>query len=152
MNKKTIWAVVIVIVVVVAVGGFFAMHKTTKKNTTTSSSTTSSATKIDNSVMVSANKSGVGDYLTDPSKHTLYTYGSDTSGVSNCTSSCLAAWPAYVDKGATTGLPTNISTITRADNGDTQYTYKGMPLYYFASDSAGQVTGNGVGGFIVAKP
>jgi predicted lipoprotein with Yx(FWY)xxD motif len=54
--------------------------------------------------------------------------------------------------GSTTGLPANISTIKRSDNGQIQYTYKGMPLYYFASDTKGQVTGNAVSGFYVAKP
>jgi len=44
-------------------------------------------------------------------------------------------------------------TLTRADNGSTQITYNGLPLYYFASDSTpGKASGDGVGGFSVAKP
>ncbi|HTB48698.1 MAG TPA: hypothetical protein VK712_01300 [Verrucomicrobiae bacterium] len=82
----------------------------------------------------------------------LYTYGADTSGTSNCTGSCLSSWPAYQDTGSTAGLPTGISTIKRTDNGEIQYTYNGMPLYTFVGDSSGQVTGNGVSNFSVAKP
>jgi predicted lipoprotein with Yx(FWY)xxD motif len=82
----------------------------------------------------------------------LYTYDQDTSGVSKCTGGCLSNWPAYQDKGSTTGLPAGISTIKRTDNGQVQYTYNGKPLYYFTSDSNGQVTGDGVESFSVAKP
>jgi predicted lipoprotein with Yx(FWY)xxD motif len=49
-------------------------------------------------------------------------------------------------------VPTNVGTITRTDGG-VQYTYKKMPLYYYVGDtSAGQITGDGVNGFSVAKP
>ena len=66
--------------------------------------------------MVSETNSSVGTYLADTSDNALYTDGSGSTGVSNCTGSCLSAWPAYVDKGSTTGLPTNTGTITRSDN------------------------------------
>jgi predicted lipoprotein with Yx(FWY)xxD motif len=149
-SKSWIFAAAIVVIVVV-VGGYAIFHKSPKviKQTTTITNQTAS---INNSVLVSKTNSSVGSYLADPSDNTLYTDGSGTTGVSNCTGSCLSAWPVYQDKGATTGLPTNVGTITRSDNGEIQYTYKGSPLYYFSSDSAGQVTGNGEGGFTVAKP
>ncbi len=96
--------------------------------------------------------SSLGQYLADPNGKALYTYGADSSGVSNCTGACLANWPAYQDSGSTTNLPTGVGTIKRADNGQTQYTYQGLPLYYFVNDSQGQVTGNGISRFQVAKP
>jgi predicted lipoprotein with Yx(FWY)xxD motif len=157
MRKKNIW-IALVVVVIVVVGGYAIFHKPPKKTEFiyTKPSSTSSATAQgsyrDNSstaVIVTKTNSSVGSYLADPSDNTLYTDGTATS---NCADSCLSAWPAYQDKGATTGLPTNVSTVTRSDNGQIQYTYKGLPLYYFGSDSPGQVTGNGVSGFTVAKP
>jgi predicted lipoprotein with Yx(FWY)xxD motif len=43
-------------------------------------------------------------------------------------------------------LPTNWSVTTRTD-GTKQYTYKGMPLYFYSKDTKPEdVTGDGVGG------
>ena len=90
-------------------------------------------------------------YLADTAGKTLYTYGADTNGVSNCTGSCLTAWPTYKAT-STTNLPANVTIITRSDGG-TQYAYKGMPLYYYTGDSsAGMVSGDGVNNFSVARP
>jgi predicted lipoprotein with Yx(FWY)xxD motif len=142
-----------VIVILLAVGAYAVFHKSDNNKTAASTTTTqSSAPAVKNAVVVSTTKSGVGQYLTDPSGNALYTYNADKSGVSNCTGACLANWPAYQDKDSTTGLPTDISTIKRADNGQTQYTYQGKPLYYFTSDTKGQVNGNNVENFTVAKP
>jgi predicted lipoprotein with Yx(FWY)xxD motif len=143
----------IVIVIIVVVGGFAVFHKSSKKTpASTSSSTQSSASTVNNAVLVTKTSASIGSYLAEPNGDALYTYGGDSSGVSTVTGSLLASWPAYQDKGATTGLPANVGTIKRTDNGEIQYTYKGMPLYTFVSDSAGQVTGNGVSNFSVATP
>jgi len=76
-------------------------------------------------------------------KMTLYTFDKDVagSGVSNCTGGCLAAWPALtVPAGATAtggaGVTGALGTITRADDGTLQVTYDGLPLYFFAKDTA----------------
>lgn len=88
-----------------------------------------------------------GAYLTDFQGMTLYTFDKDTTGVSNCSGGCATAWPPY-SSGATAqaSFPTNIAVITRAD-GTKQFTWKGMPLYYYATDvKAGDITGDGIGG------
>lgn len=157
--KKNTWAIVGVIVVIAAIAiGYAAMHKSSKTPAytapapTTNSSSQSQAAAVNNAVLTTKTGSSVGSYLTNPNGNALYTYGADSSGTSNCTGSCLSVWPAYQDTGSTTGLPTNVGTIKRSDNGETQYTYKGMPLYTFTSDSKGQVTGDGTNNFSVAKP
>lgn len=156
MTKGAKTAVAIVIVIVVVIGGYALLHKSSKKNNTTastnSSSSQSSLPDVNNAVLVTKTDSKLGKYLADPNGNALYTYNSDTSGVSNCTGSCLASWPAYQDKGSTTNLPAGVGTIKRTDNGQTQYTFNGLPLYYFVSDTSGQVTGNGVQNFSVARP
>lgn len=152
MSKNSKIALIIVVVIVVAGGAYMLLHKSSKSTTTTKSASSTSAAAVNNAVLITKTDSSVGQYLADPSGKALYTYNADTSGVSNCTGSCLTAWPAYVDTGSTTGLPAGVSTIKRTDNGQVQYTYNGMPLYYFVSDSSGQVTGNGVQNFSVAKP
>ncbi|HUC88259.1 MAG TPA: hypothetical protein VMR95_03880 [Candidatus Binatia bacterium] len=153
MKKNNTWIIVVIIVVIAAAIGYAAFHKSPKPKTTTSTSTSQSqSTAVNNAVVITKSSSSVGSYLADPNGNTLYTAGTGDTGVSNCTGSCLSAWPVYQDKGSTTGLPTNVSTIKRSDNGEIQYTYKNMPLYYFSSDSQGEVTGNGISGFSVAKP
>lgn len=84
---------------------------------------------------------------------TLYAFDKDTAGVSNCTSSqCVQNWPALTVASAaqlTIGAGLNESdfgTISRTD-GTTQVTFKDVPLYNFAGDSApGDKNGDGVGG------
>jgi predicted lipoprotein with Yx(FWY)xxD motif len=154
MSKKSILAVIIVIIIVL-VGGYAIFHKSNKPastNTNTSTSNQSNLPSVNNAVVITKTDSKLGKYLADPSGNTLYTYNADKTGVSNCTGGCLTDWPVYQDKGSTTGLPSGISTIKRTDNGQTQYTYNGMPLYYFTGDSQGKVTGDGVEDFSVAKP
>lgn len=161
MQKKSA-IVLIIIVLIVAVGGYAIIHKSYKKtpsttyNTSNSSNSSSvssgSGTTVNNSIVLTKSNSANGNYLVDINGNTLYTYSNDTSGVSNCTGSCLSAWPPYQDIGSTANLPTNISTIKRTDDGTLQYTYKGLPLYLFTGDTKGKVNGNGVSGFYVAKP
>jgi predicted lipoprotein with Yx(FWY)xxD motif len=80
---------------------------------------------------------------------TLYLFTDDEkdSGASACNEGCIAAWPALtVEEGQTpTGGPgvdaAKLGTITR-DDGDIQVTYDGLPLYFFAQDTApGDLTG-----------
>ena len=74
---------------------------------------------------------------------TVYTFDKDVagSGASNCTGGCLAAWPALTVAAGDTptggaGVDGALGTITRADNGALQVTYDGLPLYFFAKDTA----------------
>lgn len=73
---------------------------------------------------------------------TLYIFTMDVkdSGESACTGGCLEAWPALTvgaDETPTGGPGVTASllgTITRADNGEHQVTYDGLPLYFFVND------------------
>jgi predicted lipoprotein with Yx(FWY)xxD motif len=52
---------------------------------------------------------------------------------------------------AGTGVTGSLGTFTRAD-GTIQVTYNGLPLYYWVSDTkAGDTTGQGINGFVVAS-
>ena len=72
---------------------------------------------------------------------TLYYFEQDEkdSGKSNCNTGCIDIWPALtVEAGETpTGGDgvdaSKLGTITR-DDGDTQVTYDGLPLYFYAQD------------------
>jgi predicted lipoprotein with Yx(FWY)xxD motif len=91
----------------------------------------------------------LGQVLTTTTGLALYTYGPDRKNHSNCDSSCLTAWPALSvsAKVRPTGAK-GLGTFRRSST-VFQVTYHGLPLYTFASDSAGTVTGNGVGNFHV---
>jgi predicted lipoprotein with Yx(FWY)xxD motif len=76
-------------------------------------------------------------------KMTVYTFDKDVagSGTSNCTGGCLANWPPLTVAAGETptggaGVTGTLGTIVRTDNGATQVTYNGLPLYFFASDTA----------------
>lgn len=156
--KRAIIGVIVVIILIV--GGILIFHKSPsyKSNNSTASTNSkapasqASTPAVNNAVVLTKTDPSLGQYLTDPSGRALYFYNADTQGVSNCTGSCLANWPAYQDKGSTSNLPSGISTIKRTDNGQIQYTYNGKPLYYFVSDNGTQVTGNGVENFSLAMP
>lgn len=92
-----------------------------------------------------------GPALVDAEGRTLYLFTNDTqnSGASACSGDCLVAWPPLLTDGdpvAGEGADASLlGTITR-DDGTTQVTYNGWPLYYYEDDTApGDANGQGVG-------
>jgi predicted lipoprotein with Yx(FWY)xxD motif len=92
---------------------------------------------------------GIGTVLVGRSGKTLYSPQQEAHGKIVCTGSCLSFWfPVSVPAGAKLGHPGGITgllgTIHRPDDGLTQLTVNGMPLYTFRLDrAAGQANGNG---------
>jgi predicted lipoprotein with Yx(FWY)xxD motif len=81
----------------------------------------------------------------------LYYYVSDTAAKSVVTGGLAALWPPLTSASpAATGLTGKLTAVMDI-HGD-QVAYNGHPLYTFADDHAGQVTGQGVQGFFVATP
>jgi predicted lipoprotein with Yx(FWY)xxD motif len=89
--------------------------------------------------------------------HTVYTFGSDSpGGVSNCNGGCSTIWPALTIASGQTptggaGVTGQLRTITRSD-GSIQVTYKGLPLYFFHSDSKPGDTKGNYTGWSLVKP
>jgi predicted lipoprotein with Yx(FWY)xxD motif len=104
---------------------------------------------------IGSGTASVGTFLTGPNGHTLYTKSGDTATSSSCTGTCATNWPPLTMTAGQqvvggTGVMGTFGTLARAD-GSIQVTYVGLPLYYWVKDTkAGDVTGNGVGGFSVA--
>src|SRR5262245_60359846 len=92
----------------------------------------------------------IGMYLVGEDGKSLYLFGQDSSGKSTCNASCASNWPPFtLDEGDTVkagaGVTGTIATIKR-DDGTTQVTINGLPLYYFAGDTdKGQLNGQGIG-------
>ena len=91
-----------------------------------------------------------GSYLVNGEGRSLYVFMNDTqnSGTSACTGDCAVEWPPLVSDGAPEAGEgadaTLLGTITR-DDGSTQVTYNGWPLYLFEEDAApGDTNGQGL--------
>jgi predicted lipoprotein with Yx(FWY)xxD motif len=96
-----------------------------------------------------------GQALVDGTGMSLYVFLADTqnSGTSTCgdDDGCAAEWPPLISDGdpvAGAGVDAALlGTITR-DDGTTQVTYNGWPLYLFAEDTApGDANGQGLDEF-----
>jgi len=91
---------------------------------------------------------GIGTTLVNRSGRTIYSPEQEADGKIACTGSCLTFWiPVTARPGATLRLPAGftgkLGKIRRPDNGQTQLTYDGKPLYTFRLDTAsGQAHGN----------
>jgi predicted lipoprotein with Yx(FWY)xxD motif len=99
-------------------------------------------------VVVARKLAGVGTVLVDRSGRTIYSPQQEAQGKILCTGSCLGFWfPVTVSPGtslpALRGASGVLGTVRRADDGLTQLTFNGRPLYTFRLDQApGQVHGN----------
>jgi predicted lipoprotein with Yx(FWY)xxD motif len=91
---------------------------------------------------------GLGQIITDGRGFTLYMYGPDHRGLSQCSGFCAQQWPPLVlPRGVTRpeagpGVRTSLLGTVRRANGELQETYGGWPLYLWIGDSSpGQATG-----------
>jgi predicted lipoprotein with Yx(FWY)xxD motif len=75
---------------------------------------------------------------------TLYSLSAETNGRFICTKACLVTWPPLVLRGGARPVGVRgLGSIKRPD-GRRQVTYKGKPLYRFASDARkGDANGEG---------
>ena len=91
---------------------------------------------------------GIGTTLVTRSGRTIYSPEQEADGKIACTGSCLTFWfPVIARPGTALRLPAGftgkLGTVRRPDNGQTQLTYNGKPLYTFGLDTAaGQAHGN----------
>ena len=93
-----------------------------------------------------ADNSKLGQILVNAQDRTLYLFEKDESDESYCNGKCAKVWPPYTTKGgpkAGTGIDgAKLGTVKR-DDGTTQVTYNGSPLYLYVSDKkAGEAGGN----------
>lgn len=114
------------------------------------STSTSSGSGGAAAAVATADVGDLGTVLVDGTGRTLYLFESDTGTTSNCTGSCAGTWPALLTVGtATAGTGADSATLgtTTRDDGTTQVTYDGHPLYLYSGDSAaGDANGQGIGG------
>jgi len=109
-------------------------------------------------ITVEVAETDAGPSLVGPDGRTLYIFTQDTDGTSTCNDECAEAWPPFeVTAGATIeagdGVTGDLGIIER-DDGASQVTHDGMPLYFYAADAEpGDATGEGVSGvWFIASP
>ena len=158
MKKTWIWIVAVVVILALGYLGIkmYGSNYPGVSGVTSApsyTSTTPAATPEANGSIITTQSGAKGSYLAGANGMTLYTFDNDSVGVSNCTESCAGLWPPYTTNSVPASLPTGIAVITRSDS-TIQFTYKGMPLYYYSGDTQpGDINGDGVGGiWHLAKP
>jgi predicted lipoprotein with Yx(FWY)xxD motif len=112
-----------------------------------SSSSSSSSTGVET---LKTSTVGGQTIIVDGDGKTVYVYTRDNAGTtkSACTGGCATLWPAVTSAAAPMlqGVTGKIGSITTAD-GKQQVTINGMPIYYYAKDTApGQTNGQSVAG------
>lgn len=90
----------------------------------------------------------LGEVLVDGDGMTVYVFDNDTDGTSSCTGDCETNWPPVPgDVTAGEGVDADLLSTTEREDGSSQATYDGQPVYLFAGDQApGDTAGQGVGG------
>ena len=101
---------------------------------------------------INVGTTGLGQVLVDSNGQTVYLFLADKGTASTCNSaSCVQYWPPVLTTGAPqagSGLSASLLGTTNRQDGTTEVTYAGHPLYYFISDKkAGDVGGQAVNGF-----
>lgn len=95
-----------------------------------------------------AQDDNLGSFLIAEDGLSLYIFLNDEPGKSNCYDNCAVNWPPLLTKSeplAGEGVDATLLGTTSRDDGTTQVTYNGWPLYYFVNDAGpGDVEGQNV--------
>jgi len=106
--------------------------------------------QTDGGTLQTVAKQPFGQYLADAHGRAVYMFTSDHPGTSTCYKSCAEAWPPLQALGpppAGNGVSAALLGTARRQDGSSQITYNGMPLYYFVGDHGpGTTAGAGVKG------
>jgi predicted lipoprotein with Yx(FWY)xxD motif len=105
------------------------------------------AAQAANGATVAVASSKLGEILVDADGRTLYAFTKDKGDQSACSGDCASNWPALTgDATAGNGVQAGLLSAAMQADGNSQVTYGGKPLYYFAGDAKpGDTNGQGVG-------
>ncbi len=149
MKSKTIITIVLaVIVALVIIVVLMTAHKNTSQTATQTTATSTLAIPGDNLALGEDKSATYGTYLIGYNGMPLYTYAQDYAKVSYCKGACATVWKPYVvtatsSLNAESPITGKIAWLTR-DDGSTQLTYDGHPLYFYAYDATSTVKGAGL--------
>lgn len=93
-------------------------------------------------VTVATGNSAYGEMLYDGTGQAMYLFDLETGPLPRCYGACAEAWPPVLTDGppqATGGARTELLGSTTREDGATQVTYAGHPLYYYVDDGKDEV-------------
>jgi predicted lipoprotein with Yx(FWY)xxD motif len=93
-------------------------------------------------ITIATGDSQFGEILFDGSDQVIYLFDKESTSNSECYGDCAAAWPPVLTDGepqADGGVEAKLLGTTERDDGSTQVTYGGHPLYYYVDDPVGEV-------------
>jgi predicted lipoprotein with Yx(FWY)xxD motif len=91
---------------------------------------------------VQVSSSDYGQILFDGENQAIYLFEKESGPTSECYDECANAWPPVLTKGEPQvgkGADASLLGTTKRDDGTTQVTYNGHPLYYYEDDGPGEV-------------
>jgi predicted lipoprotein with Yx(FWY)xxD motif len=91
---------------------------------------------------ITVRDSEFGPMLFDDPGQAIYLFEIETTGRPECYGECAAAWPPVLTSEApraTGGARTDLLGTVARDDGSTQVTYGGHPLYFYAHEGPGEV-------------
>lgn len=127
--------------------------------TTTGTTASTSALAAAAGARITATRSQYGRVVADRRGEALYLFAKEKRAKSECYGDCAKVWPPVLTKGtprAGKRIRAGLLGTTRRRGGKLQVTYRGHPLYYFVSDSPGQILCHDVeefgGRWLVVRP
>jgi predicted lipoprotein with Yx(FWY)xxD motif len=99
---------------------------------------------------ITVSSSQFGEIIFNADNQAIYLFDKESSSKSECYGACAEAWPPVLTKGepvATGAAQQKLLGTTERDDGSTQVTYSGQPLYYYAHEGPGQVLCHNVSEF-----
>jgi predicted lipoprotein with Yx(FWY)xxD motif len=93
-------------------------------------------------VEITTADSQFGGVLFDTDRRAIYYFDKESGSTPECYGDCAAAWPPVLTKGepqASGDAEARLLGTTERDDGSTQVTYDGRPLYYYVDDPPGEV-------------
>jgi predicted lipoprotein with Yx(FWY)xxD motif len=109
---------------------------------TTAPSPAPSSVPATDGIAITTAASDFGTMLFDQPGQAIYLFEKETAGLPACYGDCAAAWPPVLTTGnpqATGEVRADLLGTAPRDDGSTQVTYGGHPLYYYAHEAPGQV-------------
>jgi predicted lipoprotein with Yx(FWY)xxD motif len=104
----------------------------------------------DPGVEITTADSQFGEALFDGDQRAIYYFDKEQTAASECYGACAEAWPPVLTDGdpqAQGGADAKLLGTTERDDGSTQVTYNGRPLYYYVDDPAGEILCHNVNEF-----
>lgn len=115
---------------------------TTTKNESTQKVTDSNTSSPTTGTVITTGSSEFGTMLFNEKNQAIYIWELEESSKAECYGDCAKSWPPVLTDGAPQAsgeVKGDLLGTTRRNDGSTQVTYNGHPLYYYANEGPGEV-------------